>query len=186
MQFSVEADLLSVEISGLCFPSTVYYCLFPWDKFSGYSTWKLSASCLWFSAGHSSAVPVSLLSFWSCRCLRIFERLWVNAIKLSVGLSSCRTYDIVIMLWWFSTRVYYLYCCLNHWLIPSEADPAWTLYKKMILATEWEKLSSRLWFHLTKDWCFAFVFKHVWRTSLRSYSQALGAEQKNGLRIRYK
>lgn len=120
MQFSVEADLLSVEISGLCFSSTVYYCLFPWDKLSGDSRWKLSANCPWFSSGLSSTVPVSLHSFWSCRCLRTFERLWVNAIKLAAGLSSCRTYGIVIMLWGFSTRVYYLYCCLSHWLIPSE------------------------------------------------------------------
>lgn len=169
MQFSVEADLLAVEISGLCFFSTVCYCLFPRDKFSGDSRWKLSVSCLWFLAGHSSAVPVSLHSFWSCRCLRIFKILWVNAIKLPVGLSSCRTYDIAIM-WWFSTRICYLYYCLSHGSVPSEADPAWTLNKN-ILAIEClgQKLSNRLRFHLTKDSCFAFVFKHIWRTSLRSY-----------------
>lgn len=48
MQYSVEADLLSVEMSGLCFSSTVYYCLVPWDRFSGNSRWKVSAGCLWF------------------------------------------------------------------------------------------------------------------------------------------
>lgn len=125
MQFSVEADLLAVEISGLCFFSTVYYCLFPWDKFSGNSRWKLSVSCLWFLAGHSSAVPVSLHSFWSCRCLRIFKRLWVNAIKLPVGLSSCRTYDMAIT-WWFSTRVCIAVSAMDQFLLKQILHEHWT------------------------------------------------------------
>lgn len=47
MQHSVVADLLSVETSGLCFSSTVYYCLFPQDRFSGNSRCRVAVGCCW-------------------------------------------------------------------------------------------------------------------------------------------
>lgn len=108
------------------------------------------------SAGPSSGVPVSLCGFWSYRYRRPFEGLWVDVMKVSKGLSSYRTYNIVIMLWWFSARVLFVLlswsviscfwrrCCVN---TGQNDDPSHQVL--MIKAVKWNVnlLNRRLVFH---------------------------------------
>lgn len=84
MQDPVEADLLSVEMSRLCFSSTVYYCLFPQDNFSENSRLKVSAVCLWFQQALQVLYPPVFVAFEAISTKDLFLQ---GCSKTSIGCS---------------------------------------------------------------------------------------------------